>query len=145
MSSQVPPHSVHPLTENPDAAVTPPRVLVVDDEYLITDTLCAILNRNGFEATGAYTGEEAMEAASTLMPMMVLSDVLMPKMSGVELGIRLRQKFPSVRVILLSGQTATSEMIYEAQARGFTFELFPKPIHPDDLIARLRGETTFDS
>jgi DNA-binding response OmpR family regulator len=115
------------------------RVLVVDDEYLITDTICAILNRNGFEAAGAYNGQDAMEAALKLMPEVVLSDVLMPRMTGVELGIQLRKKLPGTRVILLSGQSATAEAVQRAEAQGYSFELFSKPIHPDELIARLRA------
>ncbi len=112
---------------------------MVDDEYLITDTICAILNQNGFDAAAAYSGEQAMETALKLLPGVVLSDVLMPKMSGVELGIRLHEEFPSVKVILLSGQLATSEMIEKAEAQGHFFDLFPKPIHPEDLIARLKA------
>ena len=115
------------------------RVLVVDDEHLITDTICAILNQNGFEAAAAYNGQEAMEAALKMRPAMLLSDVLMPKMSGVELGIRLRKEFPAMRVILLSGQLATSEIIYQAESEGHFFELFSKPIHPEELIARLKA------
>jgi DNA-binding response OmpR family regulator len=116
----------------------PLRVLVVDDERLITDTVCAILNQNGFDASPAYSGSEALESARHSRPDIVLSDVLMPKMSGVELGIALREEFPEVRLFLFSGQAATSEMIHRAEADGYRFELFPKPIHPEDLIARLR-------
>lgn len=114
------------------------RVLIVDDEHLITDTICAILQQHGFEAVAAYSGAEALEAAREHRPDIVLSDVLMPKMSGVELGIALREEFPEIKLFLFSGQAATSEMIHRAEADGHRFELFPKPIHPDELIARLR-------
>ncbi|MGA2886979.1 MAG: response regulator [Terracidiphilus sp.] len=115
------------------------RVLVVDDEHLITDTICAILEENGFDATGAYSGSDAISAARKLRPDIVLSDVLMPRMSGVELGIQLRSEFPSIKIFLFSGQAATTAMIHRAEAEGHYFELFPKPIHPDELIKRLRG------
>jgi DNA-binding response OmpR family regulator len=115
------------------------RVLVVDDEHLITDTICAILNANGFSAVGAYNGLEALQTAIEVRPEIVLSDVLMPGMSGVDLGIKLRDQFPDVKIVLLSGQTSTSGMIQRAEADGHHFTLFPKPIHPDDLIARLRN------
>lgn len=115
------------------------RVLVVDDERLIADTLCAILNENGFEATGAYCGPDALASARRIQPHVVLTDVLMPKMSGVELGIRMRREFPDVKVCLFSGQATTSAMIHRAEAEGHFFELLPKPIHPDELIARLKG------
>jgi len=115
------------------------RVLVVDDERLITDTICAILKESGFDATGAYSGPDAISAARKQRPDIVLSDVLMPRMSGVELGIQLRSEFPDIKIFLFSGQAATTAMIHRAEAEGHYFELFPKPIHPEELISRLRG------
>ena len=115
------------------------RVLVVDDEHLITDTICAILNANGFDAVGAYSGVEALQAVTELRPEIVLSDVLMPRMSGVELCIELRSQFPDMKIILLSGQASTAGIIQRAEADGYHFTLLPKPIHPEDLIARLRN------
>lgn len=141
MLAEVPPAVVaeFPGAHAPRTAHEPLRVLVVDDEHLITDTICAILQENGFEAVGAYNGVEAIEAARSLHPDVVLSDVLMPRMSGVELGIRLRREYPGITVFLFSGQAATSEMIHRAEAEGHHFDLFPKPIHPEELMARLRG------
>ena len=115
------------------------RVLVVDDERLIAHTVAAILNANGFEAAEAYSGEEGLEKARQLEPDVVLTDVLMPHMTGVELGMRLREELPKTRILLFSGQAATTELMRKAQQDGYNFELFPKPIHPDDLIAKLRG------
>jgi len=106
---------------------------------LWTTSICAILEENGFDATGAYSGSDAISAARKLRPDIVLSDVLMPRMSGVELGIQLRSEFPSIKIFLFSGQAATTAMIHRAEAEGHYFELFPKPIHPDELIKRLRG------
>jgi len=135
-----PPPPPRTIRENePSPSSAPLRVLVVDDEQLIADTLAAILGENGFSASAAYSGEEALQAARATPPDVVLSDVLMPRMSGVELGIRLRSEFPQTRVLLFSGQAATSELMRKAQADGHTFELFPKPIHPDELIARLKA------
>jgi DNA-binding response OmpR family regulator len=111
----------------------------VDDEQLIAQTVAAILNANGFDAVKSYNGEEALDAARKHQPHIVLTDVLMPRMSGVELDVRLRKEFPATRVLLFSGQAATSELMRRAQEEGYNFELFPKPIHPDDLIAKLRA------
>lgn len=113
------------------------RVLVVDDEPLIATTVAAILNDNGFEATHAFCAEDALAAARDFRPDIVLSDVLMPRMSGIDLGMRLRHELPSAHVILFSGQAATTELLRKATLDGYDFELLAKPIHPEELIAHL--------
>jgi len=115
-----------------------PRILVVDDETLIADTIVQILNRNGFIAEAAYSGREAIEMAKTYCPELVLSDVLMPQIDGVEAAIAIREHCPETRVVLFSGQAATVEILARARARGYNFELLPKPIHPTQLIKHLR-------
>ena len=115
-----------------------PRVLVVDDEKVIADTIVQILNRDGFIAEAAYGGEEAIERARRHCPDLVLSDVLMPQIDGVEAAIAIRNNCPDTRIILFSGQAATVEILSRARERGHTFELLPKPIHPTQLIKHLR-------
>ncbi len=115
------------------------RVLVVDDERLIADTIVEILNRNGFVAQAAYDGEQAIEVARRNCPELVLSDVLMPRIDGVEAAIQISQICPTARIVLFSGQAATLEILSRARARGYTFELLPKPIHPTKLIQHLKS------
>lgn len=115
-----------------------PRILVVDDETLIADTIVQILNRNGFIATAAYGGEEAIQVALRDCPDLVLSDVMMPQVDGVEAAITIRETFPDIRIVLFSGQAATVEILARARERGHTFELLPKPIHPTQLIKHLK-------
>lgn len=115
-----------------------PRILVVDDETLIADTIVQILNRNGFIAEAAYSGKEAIEAAKRHCPELVLSDVLMPHIDGVEAAIAIRELCPDTRIVLFSGQAATVEILARARERGHSFELLPKPIHPTQLIKHLR-------
>jgi CheY-like chemotaxis protein len=116
-----------------------PRILVVDDEALIADTIVQILNRNGFIAEAAYSGEQAIEYAKRHCPELVLSDVLMPHIDGVEAAIQISQHCPDTRIVLFSGQAATLEILSRAKDRGYTFELLPKPIHPTQLIQHLRS------
>ena len=116
----------------------PLHVLVVDDEALIADTIVMILNRNGFVAEAVYSGTQAIEAARRSRPELVLSDVLMPQVDGVEAAIQIREILPETRIVLFSGQSATVEILARARARGHEFELLPKPIHPTKLIERLR-------
>src|SRR5580658_4019700 len=67
-----------------------PRVLVVDDEQVIADTLAKILDLNGYDASAVYTGTSAVESARLLQPDLVISDVIMPDMNGIEAAISIR-------------------------------------------------------
>jgi CheY-like chemotaxis protein len=115
------------------------KVLVVDDEPLIADTITEILNQSGFLAEQAYDGVEALLKAERSSPDILLTDVLMPKLNGVELAIALSSTHPNTRVYLFSGQAATGSVIQQARAKGFEFEVLPKPIPPDQLISKLRS------
>lgn len=114
------------------------RILIVDDHRLIADTLVEILGDAGFEAAAAYDGWEALDLASRTEPDWLLSDVLMPRMNGVELAIAFRQAHPNATILLFSGQAGVSEILHEGRQRGYDFELIAKPIHPLKLIQRLK-------
>ncbi len=116
------------------------RILVVDDEPLIADTIVQILNRNGFIAEAAYGGREAIEVARLTSPELILSDVLMPHIDGVEAAITIQKFLPNARIVLFSGQAATVEILARARQRGYQFELLAKPLHPTQLIKHLRQE-----
>lgn len=118
----------------------PPKVLIVDDQHLIADTLAEILGNAGFDAVAAYDGWDALDKASRFHPRWVLTDVLMPRMNGVELAITLRQKFPQSAILLFSGQAGISEILQEGRRQGYQFELIAKPIHPAKLIERLKHD-----
>ena len=116
-----------------------PRILVADDERVIADSLAMILNQSGFDARAVYSGEKAVELAVTFKPEMLISDVIMAGLSGIEAAIRIRVLFPQVKILLFSGQAATADLLEKARAQGHEFEILSKPVHPQDLLARLRG------
>lgn len=116
-----------------------PRVLVVDDEQVIADTLARILDLNGYEASAVYTGTAAVESARALQPDLVISDVIMPDINGVEAAISIRQFLPTCKILLFSGQAATADLLESARAQGHEFEILAKPVHPADLLAKIRG------
>ena len=121
----------------PESAIKT-KVLITDDERVIADTLTAILNHGGFEARAAYSCGEALEMAPEFRPDILISDVIMAEMNGIEAAIRIKGMLPDVRVFLLSGQTATPELLQKENADGYGFEVLIKPVHPRELIARLR-------
>ena len=113
----------------------PPQILVVDDETIIADTLAMILNMNGARAHAAYSAETALDLARELKPDILISDIVMGPMSGVELAIRLATDLPSCRLILISGQSASSDLPAQMSANGYNFEFLEKPITPQDLLS----------
>jgi CheY-like chemotaxis protein len=116
-----------------------PKVLVVDDERVIADTLAVILNQNGFEARAVYSGEKALELATIFEPDMLISDVIMADLNGIDAAIRIRAMLPRIKVLLFSGQAATADLLEKARAKGYEFEILAKPVHPQDFLTRLRG------
>ncbi len=115
------------------------RVLVVDDERLIADSLAAILNRSGFDATPRYGGEDAIAFIQDECPDIVLSDVMMPHTNGVQVANASRTKCPGTRIVLISGNAATPNLLEHALPDGAPFELLAKPIHPSHLLHILKG------
>lgn len=113
------------------------RVLVIDDEKNVADTLVMILQRSGWEAAAAYDGATAVQKADTFLPTIVISDVIMPRMNGIEACTAIKAKHPKCHIVLFSGQAATSDLVRDAWARGFRGELLAKPIEPEDLLAKL--------
>ena len=115
-----------------------PKVLVADDERVIADTLAMILNQSGFDTRAVYSGEKALELAETFQPDMLISDVIMADLNGIEAAIRIRAMLPEIKVLLFSGQAATADLLEKARADGYEFEILAKPVHPQDLLSRLR-------
>jgi CheY-like chemotaxis protein len=122
----------------PDTAVKP-RVLIADDEQVIANTLAIILNQAGFDARAVYSGEKAVEAVDSFQPNMLISDVIMTGITGIEAAIEVRAKLPSCKILLFSGQAATADLLEKARAQGHEFEILAKPVHPTDLLAKLRS------
>ena len=131
-------NGVVPQTDPPK-----PVVLIVDDEAVIADTLALILKQAGFTTMVAYDGQHALEIAKIVPPDLLLTDVVMPGLSGVDLAIAVRQDVPDCRVLLFSGQAATVNLLGEASKKGHDFTLLSKPLHPKDLLARI--SQTLDS
>jgi CheY-like chemotaxis protein len=111
-----------------------PRILVVDDEPAIASTLELILNAAGFSAASFTNPLEALRSAETQCPDFLLTDVMMPQLNGIDLGVQFKAIYPRCRILLLSGQIATGGLMEDARKKGHNFELLAKPIHPKDLL-----------
>jgi DNA-binding response OmpR family regulator len=81
------------------------RILVIDDEPAVVDLVVTCLREEGYGALGAETSEEGLKLAILSRPELILLDIALPGMSGIELLKRIRSIIPTTRVILVSGNT----------------------------------------
>jgi len=114
-------------------------VFVVDDEVVIAQTLVIILSQAGFRASAFDHPKKAIAACAEQTPHLLISDVAMPGMTGIELAIHFRKTLPECKVLLFSGQASTANLLEEARTQGYDFDLLAKPVHPADLLAKLRA------
>jgi DNA-binding response OmpR family regulator len=114
------------------------RVFVVDDEPMVASTTAAVLQLNGYEVRSFVNSLEALDAARAVKPDLVIADVVMPGLSGIDLAIQLKELCPTCKVLLLSGQAQTADLLETARQQGHDFEVLAKPIHPTDLLARIK-------
>ena len=113
------------------------RIFVVDDEKWIADTLVVILSRFGYEASAFYDAQSALEQVELCCPELVISDIVMPGVSGLEMAVIIRKRHPSCKILLLSGQAATIDMLEGVRGQGHNFDLLTKPIYPKELLAKV--------
>jgi CheY-like chemotaxis protein len=92
---------------------------------------------SGYEANVAYDGESALAQCEACQPDLVISDVVMPGMSGVDLAVSIQQRYSGCKILLFSGQAATADILDQARKRGYSFDVLAKPIHPEDLLSKL--------
>ena len=112
----------------------PIRIVVVDDEEVIADTLGLILQERGFEVLVCYDGEHGRLAAQVFNPQILISDVVMPGMNGLELARYYASHNPGCRVLLISGNGATGELAKAAERDGTIPPILPKPMPPTQIL-----------
>ena len=114
-------------------------VLVIDDEQLVADSLVQILNMFGFNASSGYSGSQAVNRANTLALDVLITDVVMSEMTGIEAAIEIRKILPNCKVLLVSGNNRTGDMLKDAHELGHDFDILAKPVHPTVIIERLKA------
>ena len=112
------------------------RVLIVDDERIISDTLATIFRNAGYDAKSVYSAEEALELLSQgdWVPDLAILDVRLPKMNGLDLAVHLKAEHPTCKLSLFSGQPSTMEILEAASAAGHSFDILAKPVHPTEFL-----------
>ncbi len=118
-----------------------PLVFVVDDEHVIASSLATILRHLGFDATSFTEPVEALKAARSQHPDLLITDVVMPEISGIELAVQVEASCPDCKVLLFSGQASTADLLEAARADGHDFDFVLKPVHPKDLLSKIQHLT----
>ncbi len=111
------------------------RVLVVDDDRLVADTLCLIYKANGFDSEARYSAATGLERARSFAPNLLLCDVSMPEVSGLELAECMQELLPETRLLMLTAYASNAAFV-RAHARRVRrpIKLLSKPCRPDDLL-----------
>jgi DNA-binding NtrC family response regulator len=114
-----------------------PRVFVVDDEHVIASTLAAILKLHGYCAKAFTAPLEALAAARSKAPDLLISDVAMPDLAGIDFAIQMKAQHPNCKILLFSGHAHTQVLLEDARSQGHDFQMLEKPVHPYAILASL--------
>jgi two-component system response regulator VanR len=107
------------VTQEPAFGVERSTALVVDDEFYIVDLLADILADEGFRVLRAYDGMSALAIAEETPVDLVVADVMMPKLDGIGLALRLRQRYGAIRIVLMSAAVTQVPAGFEFIAKPF--------------------------
>jgi len=108
----------------------PRRILIVDDDPSITESLAAIFGHHGYEVRCAHSAETAIETIAYWEPDLAILDVMLPGMNGIDLAVVLKDNHPACHPVLFSGHSSSQALMEEAARKGNMFEILAKPVHP---------------
>jgi DNA-binding NtrC family response regulator len=112
-------------------------VFVVDDDPGTASNIAAILNASGFQVTTFTDAGKALQAAESSCPDILISDVIMPQMNGIELAIKFKAACPKCKILLFSGNASANNLMKVATEQGHSFTLMSKSVLPNDLVAAI--------
>jgi CheY-like chemotaxis protein len=124
------------MTMSAQDNVSSARILVIDDEKVVATTLRAILEQQGYRTAVAFEGSNAVSLAQSFKPDVVVADIDLPNIDGIEAASQIVRESPHCHVLLYTGKPLGTSALAKAQAHGFT--IVEKPIAPGDLISRVR-------
>ena len=111
------------------------RVLVIDDDRLVADTLSLVYNANGYECEARYSAAEGFARAKDFSPDLLLCDVTMPDESGLQLAHRMQAEMPETRLLLLTAYASNAVQVnQQSHQMQRPLRLLNKPCRPDELL-----------
>ena len=113
------------------------KLLIIDDEVEFASTLCQRLLLRGIDATDVYSGTEGLAKLAEIAPEIVILDLKMPDMNGLDVLTEIKKYDPTIEVIMLTGHLAAKSGI-EAMEKG-AFEYIMKPIDLNELLEKINS------
>ena len=113
------------------------KVLVVDNARAIAVMLAMVLEHRGHETATAFSGEEAVQVASSFQPDCIVSELMMGAMSGLEAAFEILNMLPQCKVLFISGTVPPQDLLEPAIAKGFNFDVLLKPVPLPELLSRV--------
>ena len=120
-----------------------PRILIVDDEETVSSAFCRILKREGYEVETATSGERALELLDKGAVDLMLTDISMPGMDGLELLDRMRRRVDSTPAVVISGHGTVVDAVKAVKLGALDF--VEKPVHHERLLLTVRNALRFSS
>ncbi len=117
--------------------MTNAKLLIIDDEVEFASTLCQRLQLRGFEVTDVHGGGEGLAILSTIEPEIVILDLKMPDMSGLDVLEGIKKHDPTIEVIMLTGH-GSAESGIEAMEKG-SFDYLMKPVDLKELLEKINS------
>ena len=111
------------------------KILLADDERVFPQTMALILNQRGYTAKAVFSGEEAVAAAAEFAPDVLITDIIMLDLTGVEAAAEIRRTRPSMRVFLYSTFDPWPTLLEPLEGQEFT--TLSVPFHPEKLLQML--------
>lgn len=128
---------------DPSLAFEGARILVVEDEPDFCEIVAEVLRLEGFVVTTASDGKEALSALEGQDFDLVITDIVMPRMDGLELILQMRKRYPDLPVAAMSGGSEMDSALYLRMARHFgVVATMTKPFGADQLLAVVRMPTS---
>lgn len=115
------------------------RILVVDDAPAVAESLAMIFSSHGYEVSVAHSAEDAIEEIATVEPATAFVDIMLPGMNGIEFAKVLKSNWPNCKVVLISGYPGAAEFVERARREGYSLQVLPKPLDPNQFLAIARG------
>lgn len=116
-----------------------PTILVVDDNERVAQSLAMVLRHSGYMVVTASSAEQALELASGMAVDLAAVDVQLPGMDGIRAAVELCRQLPNCKILLISGNAGTSEVLERALKEGIDFPILAKPIPPEQLLSTVRA------